>query len=66
MSQLALPIGLDDHAVFESFLAAGNEELVDRLQGLATGAADGGCWMWGAPSTTWATRELVVPWRVVI
>ena len=51
MSQLALPIGLDDHAVFESFLPAGNEELVDRLLGLASGAADGGCWLWGAAST---------------
>ena len=51
MSQLALPIGLDDHAVFESFLPAGNEEVVDRLLGLATGEADGGCWLWGAPST---------------
>ncbi len=51
MSQLALPIGLDDHAVFESFLPAGNEELVDRLLGLASGEAEGGCWLWGAPST---------------
>ncbi len=51
MSQLALPIGLDDHAVFESFLPAGNEELVDRLLGLAAGDAEGGCWLWGAPST---------------
>ncbi len=51
MSQLALPIGLDDHAVFESFHPAGNEEVVDRLLGLATGEAEGGCWLWGAPST---------------
>ena len=51
MSQLALPIGLDDHAVFDSFLPAGNEELVDRLRGLASGEAEGGCWLWGAPST---------------
>lgn len=51
MSQLALPIGLDDHAVFESFLPAGNEELMDRLLGLASGEAEGGCWLWGAPST---------------
>ncbi|MDJ0909698.1 MAG: DnaA regulatory inactivator Hda [Woeseiaceae bacterium] len=51
MSQLALPIGLDDHAVFESFLPVGNEELVDRLLGLASGEAEGGCWLWGAPST---------------
>ncbi len=51
MSQLALPIGLDDHAVFESFHPAGNEEVVDRLLGLATDEAEGGCWLWGAPST---------------
>ena len=51
MSQLALPIGLDDHAVFESFYPAGNEEVVDRLLGLATGEAEGGCWLWGARST---------------
>ncbi len=51
VSQLALPIGLDDHAVFESFLPAGNEEVVDRLRGLAAGEAEGGCWLWGAAST---------------
>ncbi len=51
MSQLALPIGLDDHAVFESFLAAGNEELVDRLIGLAAGETEGGCWLSGRPAT---------------
>ena len=51
MNQLALPLGLDDHAVFETFLGTGNEELVAWLEALAEGAAGGGCWLWGAKAT---------------
>lgn len=50
MSQLALPLRLDDHAVFSSFLPTGNETLVGLLQGLANNRQDPGCWLWGAPS----------------
>ena len=50
MSQLALPLRLDDHAVFSSFLPAGNENLVGLLQGVAGNRHDPGCWLWGAPS----------------
>ncbi|NNC77497.1 MAG: DnaA regulatory inactivator Hda [Woeseiaceae bacterium] len=48
MSQLALPLQLDDHAVFESFLPAGNETLVALLEETATSSAGSGCWIWGA------------------
>jgi DnaA family protein len=51
MSQLVLPIRLADHAVFESFLAAGNEALVATLGALADRDSDHGCWLWGAPAT---------------
>ena len=51
MSQLALPLRLADYAIFETFLAAGNEPVVDYLRSL-TGAAPGqGAWIWGAPAT---------------
>ena len=51
MSQLALPLRLADYAVFDTFLAAGNEPVVDYLRSL-TGAAPGqGAWIWGAPAT---------------
>ncbi len=55
MSQLALPLQLADHAVFESFLDSGNETLVATLKGIAAGtvAADSGYggWLWGAASS---------------
>lgn len=51
MSQLALPLRLDDHAVFSSFHAAGNEALVAHLRAIATGRSAAGCWLWGAPAT---------------
>lgn len=51
MSQLALPLQLADHAVFDSFHAPGNEALVATLQALAAGEADQGCWLWGAAAT---------------
>lgn len=51
MNQLVLPLRLDDHAVFSSFLADGNEALVGTLVALADGGPGHGCWIWGAPST---------------
>ena len=47
MSQLALPLQLADHAVFASFLDAGNEMLVATLAEIAGGEPGQGCWMWG-------------------
>jgi len=51
VSQLALPLKLQDHAVFESFLPVGNEAAVDYLRELVAGNARAGCWLWGQPST---------------
>jgi len=51
MSQLVLPLRLADHAVFASFLDAGNETLVATLAGIAAGDAGQGCWLWGATAT---------------
>ncbi|MDJ0918535.1 MAG: DnaA regulatory inactivator Hda [Woeseiaceae bacterium] len=51
MSQLALPIRLSDHAVFETFHPAGNEQLVAYLERLAEGETAGGCWVAGAYAT---------------
>ena len=51
MSQLALPLQLQDHAVFASFHAAGNEPLVATLRDLAAGEVDTGCWIWGSRAT---------------
>jgi len=48
MSQLALPLRLADHAVFESYLDSGNEMLVSTLRALADGGDGPGCWLWGA------------------
>lgn len=48
MTQMALPLRLADHAVFDSFVSAGNEALVATLNDLATGDAGPGCWLWGA------------------
>ena len=50
MSQLALPLGLQDHAVFESFLPAGNESLVAFLQNTAEQGEGPGGWIWGPAS----------------
>ena len=47
MGQLALPLGLADHAVFESFHAHGNEEAVALLESIATREHTGSCWLWG-------------------
>lgn len=51
MSQLALPLKLQDHAVFESFLADGNEAAVATLREVASGSRREGAWLWGALAT---------------
>ncbi len=51
MSQLALPLKLQDHAVFESFLPAGNEALVAYLQDTVSTAQTAGGWIRGAQAT---------------
>lgn len=47
MSQLALPLRLDDSAVFESFLDHGNEPLVSVLVAVADRQSNSGCWLAG-------------------
>lgn len=51
MSQLALPLKLEDHAVFESFLATGNEAVVAFLNDIVVTARGPGGWLWGRAST---------------
>lgn len=51
MTQLALPLQLQDHAVFQSFWPAGNEALVAFLSEIAGGADVPGGWLWGKPAT---------------
>jgi len=51
LSQLALPLQLQDHAVFESFWPAGNDTLVAYLTELCGTGASPGCWIWGAAAT---------------
>ena len=51
MSQLALPLKLDDHAVFESFYPTGNEALLGALDDLRQGGRGPGCFLWGASAT---------------
>jgi DnaA family protein len=51
LSQLALPLKLQDHAVFESFWSAGNDTLVSYLNELAETGNGPGCWIWGAQAT---------------
>lgn len=51
MSQLALPLRLADHAVFDSFWPVGNEALVVFLKDLAAGGRGPGCWLWGPAAT---------------
>ncbi len=57
MTQMALPLRLADHAVFDSYLSTGNETLVAMLADLATGASAQGCWIWG-PAATGKTHLL--------
>jgi len=51
LSQLVLPLQLQDHAVFENFWSAGNDELVTYLIELSGNSAGPGCWIWGASAT---------------
>jgi len=52
MGQLALPIQLDDFAVFESFLPAKNAELFQLLQNLKIdNDVFTGIWIWGRASS---------------
>jgi DnaA family protein len=51
LSQLALPLSLADHAVFASFLANGNEEVVATLTDIADSVDNAGCWLWGRAAT---------------
>lgn len=57
MTQLALPLSLQDRGVFDSFWAGGNAELVAFLVHIADAARqpaaelDAGCWLWGGEAT---------------
>ncbi len=51
LSQLALPLKLQDHAVFESFWPAGNKALVSYLVELTETGNGPGCWVWGAAAS---------------
>ncbi len=48
---MALPLQLQDHAVFESFWPATNQAVVACLKDLADGKRDTGCWIWGKEAT---------------
>ena len=51
MSQLALPLKLDTHAVFDSFWPAGNETVVAQLEELVAGGQGPGSFMFGPPAS---------------
>ncbi len=51
MTQMALPLRLADHAVFDSYFAGDNAALVAALADLAVNAGGQGFWIWGAPAT---------------
>jgi len=51
LTQLALPLTLQDHAVFETFHAVGNETLVAFLRDMCAADSVPGVWIRGAPST---------------
>jgi DnaA family protein len=55
LSQLALPLSLQDRGVFESFWPADNEALVAYLTNLTDAApqavVSAGCWLWGVAAT---------------
>lgn len=55
--QLALPLRLGDHAVFDSYWAPPDDALVAFLKRLAAEPGDGGCWIWG-PGATGKTHLL--------
>ncbi len=47
LSQLALPVGLKDGALFETFADAGNEQAVGALRALVPGEGGAPLWLWG-------------------
>lgn len=48
MSQLSLPVGLKDHAVFASFYPGPNKGLINHLQAMSAGQGqDAVLWLWG-------------------
>lgn len=51
MTQLALPLKLDDHAVFETFYDDGNEAPVAALRELCRAGDGPGIWLSGGPAT---------------
>lgn len=51
MSQLPLPLRLQDYAVFDSFLPDGNETLLASLEDLCRSGRGPGAWLWGGKST---------------
>ncbi len=51
MSQLALPLKLQDHAAFDSFHAAGNDALFAFLLDITVSRRGPGCFLWGAPAS---------------
>lgn len=51
MSQLALPLKLQDHAVFDSFHAAGNDALYAFLLEITASGRGPGCFLWGKPAS---------------
>jgi DnaA family protein len=51
LSQLALPLKLQDHAVFESYWPAGNEPLVAFLRAIAANGDGPGGWLWGTEAS---------------
>ena len=54
---MALPLQLQDHAVFDSFLPNGNESLVAFLVDAVDSRRAGGGWIWG-PAATGKTHLL--------
>lgn len=47
MSQLALPVGLSDHAVFETYHPGPNTEAFQHLRSLKTRNREAVLWLWG-------------------
>lgn len=57
MSQMALPLKLHDHAVFDSFHTAGNDQLVSFLLEITRSGQGPGCFVWG-PAASGKTHLL--------
>ena len=51
MTQLALPLQLQDYAVFDSFWPGPNDAAVGYLRRLADASGHAGVWLWGQPAT---------------